>query len=138
MNEQQIALVRQTFAQVEPIAQEVGDLFYRRLFEIDPALSQLFRGDMKRQALMLMTVLGFAVRGLDQPERVAQSVQELGRRHARYGVSPEDYHTFGAALLWSLEQVLGDRFTPEVREAWVEAFDVLASSMCQAAEQSAS
>ncbi len=137
MNQQQIALVRETFKQVEPIAQEVGDLFYTRLFEIDPALRQLFRGDMKRQALMLMTVIGLAVRGLDQPERITEAVGELGRRHERYGVRVEDYHTFGAALLWALEQVLGDKFTPEVRQAWIEAFDLLASGMTRPTEQPA-
>ncbi|MFN3706214.1 MAG: globin family protein [Thermoflexales bacterium] len=136
MEQRQIALVRETFKQVEPIAQEVGDLFYNRLFEIDPPLQQLFRGDMKRQALMLMTVLGLVVRSLDRPALLAEAVRELGLRHERYGVRPEDYHTFGAALLWSLEQVLGDRFTADVRAAWIEAFDMLAASMSKA-EQSA-
>jgi hypothetical protein len=57
-----------TFDKIDPIAQQVGDLFYTRLFEIDPSLRALFKGDMKKQALMLMTVIGLAVRGLDRPE----------------------------------------------------------------------
>lgn len=133
MNPEQIGLVKKTFEKVEPIAQQVGELFYTRLFEMDPSLRQLFHGDMKRQALMLMTVIGMAVRSLDRPEVVADSVRALGRRHASYGVRPADYNTFGAALLWSLEHVLGAEFTPEVRSAWIEAYALLADAMRNAA-----
>ncbi len=132
MDAQQIALVQRTFARVEPIAQEVGDLFYTRLFEMDPGIRQLFTGDMKKQALMLMTVIGLAVRGLDRPETIAPSIRALGQRHYRYGVTVPDYNTFGAALIWALEQVLGDDFTPEVKAAWIEAYDVLAGAMKKA------
>ncbi|MCS6849457.1 MAG: globin family protein [Anaerolineae bacterium] len=132
MDAQRIALVQQTFAQVEPIAQEVGDLFYNRLFAMDPGVRQLFKGDMKKQALMLMTVIGLAVRGLDRPETIEPSIRALGQRHYRYGVTAPDYNTFGAALIWALEQVLGDAFTPEVKEAWIEAYDVLAGAMKKA------
>lgn len=132
MDAQRIALVQRTFAQVEPIAQEVGDLFYNRLFEMDPGVRQLFKGDMKKQALMLMTVIGLAVRGLDRPETIEPSIRALGQRHYRYGVAAPDYNTFGAALIWALEQVLGDAFTPEVKEAWIEAYDVLAGAMKKA------
>jgi hemoglobin-like flavoprotein len=92
----------------------------------------LFKGDMKKQALMLMTVIGLAVRGLDRPEAIAAAVRPLGERHYHYGVSPADYNTFGAALLWALEQVLDEAFTPEVKQAWIEAYDWLASAMKQA------
>ncbi|MDW8351666.1 MAG: globin family protein [Anaerolineae bacterium] len=132
MDAKQIALVQSTFAQVEPIAQEVGDLFYTRLFEIDPAIRQLFKGDMKKQALMLMTVIGLAVRGLDRPETIEPSIRALGQRHYRYGVTAPDYNTFGAALIWALEQVLGDAFTPPVKEAWIEAYNLLADAMKKA------
>lgn len=132
MHAQHIALVQKTFAKIEPIAQEAGDLFYRRLFEMDPGLRQLFTGDLKKQALMLMTVIGLAVRGLDRPEVVAESVKALGQRHHRYGVTAPDYNTFGAALLWALQQTLGDEFTPEVKAAWIEAYHVLSEAMKQA------
>ncbi|MCS6774624.1 MAG: globin family protein [Anaerolineae bacterium] len=133
MNPEQLALVKQTFERVEPIAQEVGELFYNRLFEVDPALRQLFRGDMRRQGLMLITVIGMAIRSLDRPEVVAESVRALGQRHALYGVRSADYNTFGAALIWALEQVLGSDFTPEVKSAWIAAYTFLADAMRRAA-----
>jgi hemoglobin-like flavoprotein len=132
MNAQQLALVQKTFEKIDPISQQVGDLFYTRLFEIDPGLRALFKGDMKKQALMLMTVIGLAVRGLNRPETIIEAVRSLGSRHYGYGVSPADYNTFGAALLWALEQVLDEEFTPEVKQAWIEAYDYLAGAMKQA------
>jgi len=132
MDAQQIALVQKTFEGVEPIAQEVGDLLYTRLFEMDPGVRPLFKGDLKKQALMLMTVIGLAVRSLDRPEAVESSVRALGQRHFRYGVSAPDYNTFGAALIWALEQVLGDAFTSEVKQAWIEAYDLLSGAMKKA------
>ena len=132
MDAQQIALVQKTFEGVEPIAQEVGDLLYTRLFEMDPGVRPLFKGDLKKQALMLMTVIGLAVRSLDRPEAVESSVRALGQRHFGYGVSAPDYNTFGAALIWALEQVLGDAFTPEVKQAWIQAYDLLSGAMKKA------
>lgn len=129
MDARQITLVQETFSKIEPLAQETGELFYARLFEMDPALRPLFKGDLKKQSLMLMTVIGLAVQGLDRPEALAGSIEALGNRHYGYGVMPSDYNTFGAALIWALQQSMGDAFTPEVKDAWVSAFDLLSNAM---------
>jgi hemoglobin-like flavoprotein len=138
MNAQKIALVQNTFEKVEPIAQQTGELFYQRLFEMDPTIRPLFKGDIKTQALMLMTVIGLAVRGLDRPQSVQEAVSALGHRHSSYGVGNSDYNTFGAALMWALEQSMGNDFTPEVKEAWVEAYGVLSDAMKKATKSAQS
>jgi hemoglobin-like flavoprotein len=112
----QIALVQKTFAVIAPIADDAAVLFYRRLFEIDPRLQAMFKGDMTEQRKKLMQMLTAAVKGLDHLERLVPVVEDLGRRHAGYGVADEHYDTVGAALLWTLEKGLGDAFTPEASE----------------------
>ena len=129
MTPEQIKLVQSTFDKVRPVAQEAGELFYMRFFEVDPAVRPLFKGDIKQQGLMLMTALGMAVSNLDRPETIAPNIAALGKRHIGYGVRPPDFNTFGAALMWALEQVLGDAFTPEAREAWGEAYALLSKEM---------
>jgi hemoglobin-like flavoprotein len=130
MDAKQIELVQRTFEKrVRPIAQEAGDIMYKRLFEIEPSLQPLFKGDMKRQGEMLMTAIGLAIQSLDQPDKVAEAVKDLGRRHVIYGVQSNYFNIFGAALMWSLEQVMGPDFTPEVKEAWGETYAILAKSM---------
>src|SRR4051812_665645 len=109
-------------------------MFYGRLFFLDPSLRTLFRGDLREQGQKVMAMISFTVNGLARLQELAPTVKALGRRHATYGVRPEQYYTVGAALLWTLEQGLGAAFTPPVREAWVAAYSVLAKTMRDAAE----
>jgi len=136
MTSEQKNLVQQTFRQVMPIKEQAAQLFYDRLFTLDPSLRALFRGDMKRQGALLMSMIAAAVNGLDRLEEIAPAVQDLGRRHAGYGVRNEHYTTVAEALLWTLEQGLGAAFTPAVKEAWVACYRVLAGVMQQAAAAS--
>jgi hemoglobin-like flavoprotein len=122
-------LVQATFAQVAPIAAVAAELFYGRLFEIDPSLKPMFRGDMKEQGRKLMQMLAFSVHGLDRLQDILPAVEEMGRRHAGYGVQDEHYDTVGSALLWTLEKGLGDAFTPEVKSAWITVYTTLAGAM---------
>jgi hemoglobin-like flavoprotein len=122
-------LVQESFEQVVPIAEAAAELFYNRLLELDPTLRPLFHGDMREQERKLMQVLTVAVRGLDHLDEIVPAVQALGRRHVAYGVQPKDLDTAGVALLWTLEQGLGDAFTPAVREAWAAVYGLLAGVM---------
>lgn len=135
MSPEKIRLVQESFAHVEPIATDAARMFYDRLFELDPSLRPLFTGDMEEQGKKLMDMIGVAVRGLDRLDDITPAVEQLGVRHQGYGVEPEHYDTVGEALLWTLEQGLGERFTPEVRAAWTETYELLAGVMVGAAEK---
>ena len=100
----QKTLVQDTFANITPIADDAAALFYKKLFELDPSLERMFRGDMKEQRKKLMQMLTAAVKGLDRLDELVPVVEDLGRRHARYGVTDEHYDTVGAALLWTLDR----------------------------------
>ncbi len=133
MTPHQIELVQKTFADIKPISATAAELFYNRLFTIDPKLRPMFKGDIRQQGQMLMSMLGVAVNGLDKLETLAPAVRQLGARHVGYGVRDEHYATVGAALLWTLGQGLGAAFTPTVREAWVSAYSLLANVMQEGA-----
>ena len=137
MTPNQIDLVQGSWRRVLPVAETAALMFYDRLFFLDPSLRALFRGDMTEQRRKVMAMITFAVNGLTRLEQLVPMVQDLGRRHAAYGVRPEHYYTVGAALLWTLQQGLGDFFTPAVREAWTAAYGVLANTMRGAAELAA-
>lgn len=129
MNQEQIKLVQVSFEKVVPIADAAATLFYGRLFDLDPKLESLFRGDMVEQGRKLMQMLGVAVKSLDRLEQVLPAVCALGARHAGYGVRETDYDTVGRALIWTLKKGLGDDFTPEVEAAWAEVYAALAGVM---------
>ena len=126
-------LVRQSFAKVVPIAPAAADMFYGRLFTLDPSQRGLFKGDMAEQGRKLMAMIGVAVGNLDRLETVVPAVQDLGRRHVRYGVRAEHYPVVGSALLWTLQEGLGEEFTPAVEAAWGELYQALATVMTEAA-----
>ena len=134
----QKALVQASFAKVAPQADEVTAVFYQRLFELDPTLRRMFKADLAPQRQKLAHMLTAAVKGLDRPEQLIPVVRDLGRRHGAYGVVDAHYDTVGAALLWALNNALGSEFTADVRAAWVEVYQLLSTTMREAAQQDVS
>lgn len=132
MTPDQIKLVQDTFDRVVPIKEQAADLFYTRLFEIDPEIRPLFKGDMAAQGNKLMDALATVVRGLHAPETILTTMRDLGARHADYGVEDHHFTSFAHALLWALEQGLGEAYTDDVRDAWIAAYELLSSVMLDA------
>jgi hemoglobin-like flavoprotein len=135
MTPEQLILVQESWGKVIPVSDTAAQLFYGKLFELDPSLRELFKGDMAEQGKKLMTMINVAVNGLKRLESIVPAVQDLGRRHVDYGVKDEDYDTVGAALIWTLSQGLGDDFTDEVKDAWVTVYGILATTMKNAAAE---
>ena len=131
----QTTLVQDSFATIAPIADDAAVLFYQRLFELDPSLEPMFRGNMAEQRKKLMQMLTAAVKGLDRLDQLVPVVESLGRRHAGYGVTDAHYDTVGSALLWTLEMGLGRAFTAEVKDAWATVYGLLAPTMKEAARE---
>ena len=134
---EQVTLVRNSWNQVIPIADQAAGLFYGRLFELDPSLKPMFKGDMTEQGEKLMRMIGIAVDNLDKLDEVVPAVQDLGVKHLGYGVKNSQYGTVGESLLWALGQGLGDAFTTDVMNAWTDVYTVLANTMMEAAREAA-
>lgn len=137
MDAQQINLVQKSWSKILPISDKAAELFYNRLFEIDPSTKVFFKGDMGVQGRKLMQMITAAVNGLNDLDGLVPVVQDLGRRHGGYGVQEAHYGSVGSALLWTLEQGLGDDFTPEVKIAWTETYMLLAGVMKDASAKDA-
>jgi hemoglobin-like flavoprotein len=134
MTPEQRQLAADTWKQVAPIADTAANLFYSRLFEIDPSTRKLFRTtEMDAQRKKLLQTLSFVINGLDHLDVLVSKVEDLGRRHAGYGVTNAHYESVGAALLWTLEQGLGRAWTPAVASAWTEVYGMLSGIMRKAA-----
>ncbi len=134
MTPEQKDIVRQTWKSVVPIADTAADLFYDRLFALDPELKALFQDvDIAAQKQKLLQALAATVAGLNQLEALASQLSELGRRHAGYGVVEAHYETVGQALIWTLEQGLQEEWTPNARQAWQAAYTVVSQTMMEGA-----
>ncbi|MBN9495846.1 MAG: hemin receptor [Alphaproteobacteria bacterium] len=134
MTPEQVKLVQESFKLVAPIADTAADIFYDRLFATAPQVRAMFPQEMKDQKKKLMQMIGTAVTNLHQVDKIADAVAKLGARHVKYGVKDEHYDIVGAALLFTLKQGLGDKFTPDTQAAWTATYGLLAGVMKDAAK----
>jgi len=137
MTPEQIKLVQDSWAKVVPISETAAELFYGKLFELDPSVRAMFKGDMKEQGRKLMAILNTAVNALTKLETIVPAVQDMGRRHVGYGVKDEHYDTVGEALIWTLGEGLKDDFTDETKGAWLAVYTLVATTMKEAAAEAA-
>ena len=135
MTADQIYLLRKSFAEVEAQSQVAALVFYRRLFELAPAVRPMFHTDIEEQARKLMEMLGMVLSLMERPGALEKELEESGQRHATYGVREEHYPIVGGAMLQMLESVLGDRWTPAVAGAWTEFYGYMTECMQRGAAQ---
>lgn len=141
LTEEHKQAIRRSWRLLAPLGETVSELFYRRLFELRPDLRGLFPNDMEAQKRKLLAMLVFVVKSLDWPvEDWEQDIDPeddmflvllaLGRRHRKlYRVEDEHYGPVGEALVWTLEQGLGQVFEGTTREAWIQVYGMLATTM---------
>jgi nitric oxide dioxygenase len=108
-------------------------MFYDRLFELAPQVRAMFPADMTEQRRKLMATLAVVVNGLSNLESILPAASALAVRHVAYGAKAEHYPVVGSALLWTLEQGMGDAWTKEVADAWTAAYGRLSGYMIEQA-----
>jgi hemoglobin-like flavoprotein len=129
MTADKIELLRHSFRQIEPKAGIAALDFYRNLFTLDPSLRPLFHTSIELQGRKLMEALGYTIASLEDATALMPVLTALGRRHVTYGVREEHYPSVIQALLLTLEQNLGTKFTPDMRLAWTEALSFVSETM---------
>jgi hemoglobin-like flavoprotein len=134
-------VIKESWRLVVPIAETAADLFYKRLFELQPSYKQYFTGDMAAQKRKLLAMLAFIVKSLDWPESAWREnvndeddlflvVLALGRRHTElYKIPDSSYATVGEALLWTLDYGLGKKFDDAARTAWTKVYVLVSNTM---------
>ncbi len=133
LSPRQIQLIQQSFAKVEPIADQAAEIFYNKLFEFEPSVRPMFKGNMQNQGRKLMSTLKVAVKALDDLDGLVPVLQKMAVKHVDYGVRAEHYTPVGNALLYALKIGLGEDWTPELRQAWVDVYRIIAKTMKDAA-----
>ena len=124
---EQINLVETSFRKLLPEAESTAEIFYERLYEVAPTVRSLFKGEAQERRAQLWYILNTAVDGLSDLEELVPKVQDFGRRYIGHRVKKKDYEHVGEALLWTLEQKLGQNFTPTVQKAWSSVYTLISS-----------
>jgi methyl-accepting chemotaxis protein len=130
------ALLKDSFDMIVPHQDAFAHSFYEQLFTDYPQTQPLFaQTNMRRQVGALMATLATIVAGALRGDNLVPTLQQLGQRHKRYGVKAEHYPVFRAALLETFDHYLGPRFTPQMQEAWEEAFEMISALMLEGADR---
>lgn len=131
-----VEMLEKSFARVKPKAEEFADSFYETLFADNPEAKKLFENtNMAKQKKMLLASLVLVVDNLRKPDVLTDALKNLGARHVKYKTLPEHYPLVGAALLKTFESYLGAEWTPEVKQAWVDAYGAITDLMLEGAAE---
>lgn len=132
-----VEILEKSFQEVAPHAEEFVADFYERLFTMFPEVQHLFKDtDMKAQRMKLIGAMAMVIKNLRNTRIVSMALQDLGRRHEEMGVEREHYPMAGAALLEAFAGFFGEKWTPDVKEAWTDACNAIAAMMCEGYESS--
>jgi hemoglobin-like flavoprotein len=126
-----------SFDLVAPRGDELMDEFYSRLFAAAPVVKPLFPVDMHRQKTTLLGALVLLRKSLRDLDAIVPKLRDLGARHVAYGAEPEHYPIVGAVLIASMAAIAGDAWTSEFEVAWNEAFEIVAATMLEGADEAA-
>ena len=130
-----IEVLEQSFDRVRPHATEFASSFYNNLFTDYPQLRPLFANtSMEDQKKKLMISLVLVIDNLRNFAYLTTLLKNLGERHVRYGTMREDYPMVGATLLKTFESYLGTDWTPEVKQAWTDAYGLIVNLMLEGAK----
>ncbi|MEM7770458.1 MAG: globin family protein [Cyanobacteria bacterium P01_A01_bin.37] len=133
----QVELLETSFEKVKPHANEFVTSFYDNLFADYPAAKPLFEHtDMPKQIQQLKGGLVMVVENLRNPEVLTKALGGLGARHVKYGALPDHYPLVGNSLLKTFDQYLKEDWTPEVKQAWVDAYGAITALMLEGADYS--
>jgi hemoglobin-like flavoprotein len=132
-----VALLENSFAQVKSKGTQLTETFYALLFADYPEVQPLFANtSMATQSQHLFQSLVFTVDHLRKTDELVNALKGLGTRHVQYGVLPLHYPMVGSSLLKAFEATLGAAWTPDVHQAWTEAYGVVAQLMLEGADYS--
>lgn len=135
MKPEDMQIIRSTWQQVAPIADDAASLFYQHLFEMAPEIRPLFaHTDMPAQRARLIQAITHVVDSLDHLDALLPTLEALGQRHIAYGAVPYHYQRVEEALLWTLSKGLGDAWTRDAERAWKAMYQTVADAMQKAPE----
>jgi hemoglobin-like flavoprotein len=133
-----IALLRSSFAALQPSADALARRFYARLFATYPQVRPMFKAtDFSEQRRKLMASVAAVVALADKPDTLGPVLATMGRQHGELGVQPRHYEYVAASMLAAMADECGDGWTPELARAWDEALQFVSARMIAATAASA-
>ncbi len=129
LTQDDIRIVRESLPAIRNQLQPASLAFYENLFKVAPDLRSMFRDDLAGQGMKFFSTLNAIFDMLSDPDVPDSETAELARAHATLGVKAEHFQPMREALDMTLVDTLGSAFKPEIRAAWLNAYDEVAARM---------
>lgn len=136
MNEDQIKLLRDTWARAEALGDDVPLRFYSILLQ-DPVVRRMFPPGMMHQRDKLVHAIGLAITNVDNLDSIRPALRKLGVDHRRFGATQIYYGVVLDALLATFEHFFGEEWNEDLTDAWTMAYEAIAQVMIDAAHEQA-
>ncbi|WP_153732311.1 NO-inducible flavohemoprotein [Sporosarcina obsidiansis] len=131
LSQQTIDIIKSTVPVLEQHGKTITTVFYRNMFEAHPELLDIFNHanqSQGRQQTALANTVYAAAQHIDNLGAILPAVVQIAHKHRSLGILPEHYPIVGENLLGAIKEVLGDAATPEIINAWAEAYGVIADA----------
>ncbi len=129
LSETTILLVKASAPALAIHGTAITKAMYARLFQ-DAHIKELFnhsnQGEGGSQVHALAAAILAYAQNIDNLAPVVPVVERIAHKHIGYHILPEHYPFVATALLAAIEEVLGDAATPDLINAWGEAYWFLA------------
>jgi len=126
MNENTISIIKATAPVIKEHGEAITQAMYKNLFAAHPEARELFKDAEPDQYKKLAAMVYAYAANIDNLGALSKGVEKVANIHVNVKIKPEHYPWVGVALLGAIEEVLGEGATPEIMNAWKEAFFFLA------------
>ena len=133
MTPETIKIVKSTAPVVKEKGKEITERMYEIAFNERPEYRRFFENthmkspeEGRKQAAKLAASVYAYASHIDELEKLGNAVEQIAHAHVNTRLITEQYPVIGECLLAAMKDILGDAATPEVMEAWTEAYNSLA------------
>lgn len=129
LTDKHIEIIKSTIPLLENAGSALTAHFYQRLFSHNPELQDIFNMSNQqngRQQVALFEAIAAYAKNIENLTALTTAVERIAQKHTSFNIQADHYAIVGHHLIETLRELATKAFTPEVEEAWTNAYQVLA------------
>jgi len=126
MNETTKAIIKSTAPLLKEHGEAITTAMYKIMFAKYPEAEALFKDAEPDQYKKLANMVYAYAANIDNLDSLQSGIEKVAQIHVNANILPKHYPWVGESLLAAIKEVLGDAATPEILDAWEEAYGILA------------
>lgn len=141
VTDHQIEILNQSWLLIEEAGPTLcGEIAFKGLFKEAPETFNMFTSfsllddwenskPYKHHCTVVLKIIGSVIKVLLDPQLLNRNMDYMGMRHSLMPVRPEHFDILGRQFIEAFQSVLGESFTPEMREIWGVVYTILSKML---------